>query len=572
METSTVAGDHPCAELYTVLLGAKGWGLVELVMQADTECIADLEWVSDGPLQISVSQEANVITIANAIVSILENEFEPAAEEIERMYLYLTQVKDIHYWCLTRRSCDGAEWSSARFYSMGRGSPVNIAVKNAIDATAAYQGASQSDAFHARILASSMVAAMDYELNGYYLTLLSDWLVAWDDQRASNPAYQHLLHQLFELVYQGHRQRDFGRAFGENRELLHAFEIFILDPRRLGTESQWIMERIAEELGHYTKYKHTTNYGAALPVIRSALKTYEDDPRGKTISLLMISEINYYDAENCARYGLCDWYEGGQFNAKFRDRLFSDRLECPRTACEGNSITILAQHMEPEKLELACQRLYDYGRAFHEICGTDCEPVHGDSNSHLEVYVFNDGRSCELLESAAFGENPDSCSGIYWEGNPLSSRDPARLVVTEYTADENPRDPDLAIWNFAHEYAHYLDGRYNRRGAYRDAPSIHWWVEGFAEYFADETSPYIDTPSLQSPYTLADTLLYSGSIPTKYSHRHLAVRYLMENQREFVDVLLGFMRSNKYQEYRKHMASEAPKFEAEWQSWLSSGQ
>ena len=146
MATSTVAGDHPCAELYTVLLGAKGWDLVELVMQADTECIADLEWVSDGPLQISVSQEANVITIANAIVSILENEFEPAAEEIERMYLYLTQVKDIHYWCLTRRSCDGAEWSSARSYSMGRGSPVNIAVKNAIDATAAYQGASQSDA------------------------------------------------------------------------------------------------------------------------------------------------------------------------------------------------------------------------------------------------------------------------------------------------------------------------------------------------------------------------------------------------------------------------------------------
>ena len=203
---------------------------------------------------------------------------------------------------------------------------------------------------------------------------------------------------------------------------------------------------------------------------------------------------------------------------------------------------------------------------------TKCNPVSSDAKSNLDIFVFNDGRSCEDLESAAFGRNPYSCSGIYWEGDPRDAHEPARFVATEYTPDESPLYPKLAIWNFEHEYAHYLDGRYNRYGPYRgDDPSIHWWTEGFAEYFAAEVSPHFRLPDFQTPYSLTDTLLYSGSIPTRYAHRHLAVRYLIENHREFVDRLLEFMRHGEYAEYTALMQTEAPKYEAGWQSWLRSG-
>ena len=567
--------DDDCSDLYDALMEITGDKLVELVRHANLKCISDLEWMGERPLlQIAVSREENAIAVGDGIQRAMQDYDGSSRGGIKTLFNFLRVVKDIRYWCtIRRRSCSVEHWTSVRTYSMERGSAVYAAVKGAIDSFVDHALFLHRGEEHGDNLWEVAVTINDYDMQEVYLRAVRQWLDAWDDDYASRSIFQDAIYELLGIVYRGHqREEDFGPVFGTDLHLLHSFRDFALDERWLGTSSHWIMDRSAIELGRYPKYKNTPNYDRVVPVIKTVLATRRDDPDAKSVRLRLVAEIDYNDSDQCERYGLCDWYGGDGFNANFRDALFVERLNCATSVCPADTISLHAQALGQAKLHLACRRLQSHAAFFHDLFETDCEPVPDDINNHLEIFVFNDGRSCEDLESAAFGGDPDSCSGIYWEGDPSDQETVARFVATEYTPEENPRDPDLAIWNFEHEYAHYLDGRYNRYGPYRGHdPSIHWWTEGLAEYFAAEVSPYIGLPEFRSPHSLSDTLLYSGRIPTRYAHRHLAVRYYMENRRGFIDSLLNYMRAGEFSQYTAHMAEEAPGYETEWQTWLGSG-
>lgn len=47
----------------------------------------------------------------------------------------------------------------------------------------------------------------------------------------------------------------------------------VLDERRLNTNSHWIMDRSAIELGRYSKYRGTSNYDYVVPIVESVLAT-----------------------------------------------------------------------------------------------------------------------------------------------------------------------------------------------------------------------------------------------------------------------------------------------------------
>ena len=562
-----------CTALYDALRTTTGEALVDLVRRADIRCISELEWVSDRALQVAVSREANIVAVANGIVRVLPEYAGTYRGGMKTLFNFLRMVADIHHWCLVRRSCSGSEFDAAPTYSMAPGTRPYAAVKAAIDAFVEHPLFLHRGEPHADTVWEVANTVIDFRMQEVYLHVVVRWLKAWDERYAGMSIFQDMMDAWLSVVYEGHRRKpEFGPVFGEDLDLLHAFRDFVLDNRWLGTKSQWIMDRSAIELARYTIYTDTANYDRVAPVLRFVLETYEHSEVGRSIWLRVIAEIDYNDAGSCDRYDLCHWYAGDGFNQNFRKALFEERIECLENACPADQVTLHAQALGAEKLALACRRLADHSRRFQEIFDVDCAPVPDDDNRNLEAFVFNDGRSCEDLESAAFGRHPDSCSGIYWEGDPTDGLTAAKFVATEYTVDEDPPDPDLAIWNFEHEYAHYLDGRYNRWGPYRgNDPTIHWWTEGFAEYFAADVSPYIGLPPFESPHSLTDTLLRSGSIPTRYRHRHLAVRYLMQNRRDFVGVLLEHLRRGEFSAYRAYMREQAPRYEAEWRSWLRSG-
>lgn len=565
----TISPTEPCYGDYSNLLETSGDDFVRAVLQAEANCIQELEWVGDSWLQAKVSDEESLITVANAFRKIVNESGRAALPDIDQLATYLIQARDIHFWCRQEGSCEGPAWNHAKYYPTSYGTPVYEASKEAVDAfleMANDEGGGIEERVHNLAELAQMVSLMN--LQGEYFSLMAEWINRWDENKAASEESQEAMWQMLELIYWGHRNPEVGTAFAQNAELLQALRDFVLDPRWLGTQSHWIMDRFSLEIGRYTKYKHTANYHDAVPVIKSVINAYQDNPEGRSIWLRILSEIDYNDPDSCERYGICHWYDGKGFQANFRKAVFPHVLQCPKTACEGNSITIHAQDLGPEKLTLACDRLYNISASFQEFCETGCQPVTGDLNNKLEIFIFKDGPSCDALEAGSWGGWPDACSGIFWEGEPRNPYSPAEFVATEFTEYENPLDPDIAIWNFEHEYVHYLDGRYNRAGGYRDDPTIQWWIEGFAEYYAAETSPYINPPPRHSPYMMMEILLESGSIPTAYSDRHLAVRFLLENHRDFIDQLLALMRQGKYINYVKAMKEKAPMLEEEWQAWL----
>ena len=566
-----VRADEGCSGLYATLRRATGDTLVEAVRSGDLGCLNQLRHVSDPPLQIAVSRKSNLITVANSIPDAMADYTGSGNDGVQRLFVYLRAAEWIHFYCLDR-SCDGEEWNRVETYSMEAGSPVHRAVKAAIDSFVEHPLFRHASRQHTYTVHEVGHTIINYEMSGLYLSLVENWLNDWDDNYAANPIFHDQMREMLDIVSFGHVRPPFGDFFGEYRRLVHAFRDFVFAERWLGTSSQWIMERSAMELVRYFWHKDTTNYDYVLPIVLSALTTYRNRSEAKEIYLRLVGEIYSNDGDNCERYDLCDWWAGEGFNANFRAAVFTDTMECPLNACSGETITMHAQDLEADKLATACQRMYEEGQAFQALFGTQCTPVPGDVNNHVDVYVFNDGDDCWQLQWPSFYSSY-TCNGIHFEYNPSDPDTPVRLVVTEFTPNEQAPDRELPIVNFEHEYAHHLDARFNLHGPYLlDYDSAHWWIEGFAEYLSAEVSPYIGLTRCESPYSLTETLLHSYSIPTTYPQRHLAVRFLMENHRDFIDRLLEYTRRGEYAAYTAHLAAEAPKLEEEWQAWLAACQ
>ena len=99
------------------------------------------------------------------------------------------------------------------------------------------------------------------------------------------------------------------------------------------------------------------------------------------------------------------------------------------------------------------------------------------------------------------------------------------------------------MWNLNHEYVHYLDGRFNTYGDFRDfnAHDSVWWGEGIAEYIAKKN---FDDDAIaearKNTYKLSELFRtnYNDHDSTRiYKWGYLAVRFMFEEQAGYVDNL-----------------------------------
>ena len=573
--TTTAAAS--CASFYQALPDATGYDLVALVRSADLGCISELEWVDNAQLQHAVAREANVLGIAYALPDIVGAYDGSARARLMNLMRFLLVVEDIHYWCIRNGpssggTCTDDVWRSSRRWDTAPGSAVHRAVADGVKAIHMNPHFGDRNDEHGDTLIELTRLIREYGQSADHLEIVVRWLTRWNEHYRSDK-FKDVMDAMFDVLATGHRRRErFGPAFGEHRELLDWLLGRALESDLLSTDWQFIATRSAIEIGRFSLYPGTTNYVRVREAVGSIRRAYEDDETLRPVWLRIVAELDYNDAQNCGNYGTCDWYAGAGFNANFRSEVFTRRLECRASYCPDDRVTVHAHGLDDDQLALACERLDDVAARFHSLFDTNCEPVAYDFNDHLDVYVFHDIRSCEDYSSAAFFRNADTCSGIYYEWDPADRSTRPYFVATEYEAWENPPDPRLSIWNLEHEYAHYLDGRYNSLGGYRgDLDSLHWWTEGIAEYLATLASPHLHPPPFESSYTLAEILLHSDSLRTRYRHRHLAVRFFMENYRDFVDVVVGHMRRGEYDAYRAFLEDEAGRYAAAWETWLQTG-
>jgi len=101
-----------------------------------------------------------------------------------------------------------------------------------------------------------------------------------------------------------------------------------------------------------------------------------------------------------------------------------------------------------------------------------------------------------------------------------------------------------------------------------------WWGEGLGEYVAhmknNDAALKLAGPKT---YQLSELFYNSGadwSTDRIYRWGYLAVRYMMENQRDKVDVMLSHVRRGDYVRYQKIVKNWGTSMDADFHEWLDT--
>ena len=184
----------------------------------------------------------------------------------------------------------------------------------------------------------------------------------------------------------------------------------------------------------------------------------------------------------------------------------------------------------------------------------DVNPIDGDINDVIHIYIFESSETYNMLGGMFFGI-PTNNGGIYIENH-------SSLYTFNRQDELLPLDMLLK-----HEYAHYLDGRYNIHGTFGElefydwiAGRYVWWTEGLANYVASaepKTGFYISAFSgnlisndngnyLSLETSLRNSYNYGGRM---YAYSEAAWGYLNTIMPDAVNQMFKLVRTNSTQEF-----------------------
>ncbi|MCT6700775.1 collagenase [Rheinheimera sp. 4Y26] len=228
-----------------------------------------------------------------------------------------------------------------------------------------------------------------------------------------------------------------------------------------------------------------------------------------------------------------------------------------------------------------CQQLSEVEQRFQHIFENP-SPVSYDGNHMLRANIY----ASQPQYAAYAGQHflmPTNNGGMYLEGLPHQAGNQAEFVAYQHAGG--------AVWNLAHEYVHYLDGRFNLFGDFcanlhdshaapencpRPAPQspyLVWWTEGMAEYLAHGDNNQAAIKLAKEAGFALSALFHTGYESNSGSDRiyrwgYLAVRYMFEKQRNKLDQMLQFTRNGDYPRYQALVLSWGSSMDEDFALWL----
>ncbi|PQJ89226.1 M9 family metallopeptidase [Aliivibrio sifiae] len=374
---------------------------------------------------------------------------------------------------------------------------------------------------------------------------------SWENQKNLNVLFQAMNgHSGIQTYY------DNLQAHPEYLTQLHQF---ILNKEwALETKSGFLVTNAGREMGRLLASPHASTRQQVFTILKDLLDRYPLGGKSDKMWVGIAEMITYFAPDRAAEFGLK--------NAK--DEL-EQRIMTLNYQCDGPAI-IRGQNMTQEQAQASCDTLNVKEADFHLVTNSGYRPVDDDLNDTLEVAVFNSNADYITYSSFLFG-NTTNNGGQYLEGSPSKINNQARFIA--YRQDNNNK---FSILNLEHEYIHYLDGRFNQHGGFNDnlrEGYIVWWLEGFAEYMS-----YKNTYSAaiqigrQKTYRLSDVLAttYDHNTDRIYRWGYLAVRFLIDNHPEKVDLLLALSRDGDYKEWAKTIKNIGEQYDDEFNVWLDT--
>ncbi|GLW53087.1 M9 family metallopeptidase [Kitasatospora phosalacinea] len=267
------------------------------------------------------------------------------------------------------------------------------------------------------------------------------------------------------------------------------------------------------------------------------------------------------DEGHCSYYGLCD----------LPTRLAPLVLTVDRVC--SPTLHIRAQALSADELDGTCSSLANEDALFHSVV-KDGGPVADDVNTSLEVVVYDSSYDYRLYAWSMFDIDVDN-GGMYLEGEPSEPGNQARFIAHE----AEWLRPAFSIWNLNHEYAHYLDGRFDFHGDFdagQSVPNI-WWIEGFAEYmsytYRDVSYDDAIAQAALGTYelsTLFDTTYENTDQTRTYNWGYLAVRYLLQSHPQDVAAYLARTRTGDYTGARAVVTGIGTSYDADFAKYLAA--
>ena len=200
----------------------------------------------------------------------------------------------------------------------------------------------------------------------------------------------------------------------------------------------------------------------------------------------------------------------------------------------------------------------------------------------MRANIYSD-RDSYVKHVTAHFDVPSDNGGMYLEGYPDKQGNQAEFVAYEKNGQ---------IWNLAHEYVHYLDGRFNLHGDFcatlHDShsapeycpkpspafPHLVWWSEGLADIGQGKDNLKAIEAGKSNEYKLSELFNTSyennGGTNRIYRWGYLATRFMLENHPAQVDAMLNFTRNGEYDKYQKVATSWETRYDAEFASWIKS--
>ena len=393
----------------------------------------------------------------------------------------------------------------------GRNSEIDAAAVAAIDAFVHNAHFYDETAAHGDAMWEVVTLMDSSEQQARYLPVAKRWLRRWAPRHVAVDL-DGAVNRFFVLLFRGHQQPEFAAATADDTELVETLRDFALADWMLDTDAAYLAENAGRELARFGQYQDAGIYPAVSAGVRTVLERYDPYGRGRFVWMATATAITYYD--RCASYAICG----------FREEIEAAILPIEHTC--SDTARVRAQNLEEIDLLSVCGLLGAVEARFHRQLRTGGDALAADFNSTVEVVVFADAAEYGAYSPALFGNDTNN-GGIYLEGDPGEPSNTARFLA--YRATWLEGEP---VWNLEHELVHYLDGRFNMRGGFRDygVDTHHtvWWLEGLAEYISkgntDETAIDIGR-SAATPLSEAFRVKYNHGNTAVYRWSYLAARF-----------------------------------------------
>lgn len=515
-------------------------------MQSETEyqCFEDNLWNTTITNMQSLFKESAVIAIANEARSLALSYDGSTSNNLRYFLTYLRVAK----YMQENNSSTVGPHSTA----------VDQEVAGFLDALAANSSYYNTDETHAFLAKEAMIlmyttsSTYRYRYVGNVIGLLERYNSTWGSN-AQNWFTKGLIY-----LYRAKDDANFISAVQENQNLVDAMDRFLDNNTVLiGHAQEPQFNDVASELGRMLKYTGQTR-ASAQNHIRSFLTNNNMTGAASKAWFKLIDQVNYFESNNCSYYSTCN----------YKSELEAEIL--PITYNCSSSLRLRAQSLTSAQITEVCSTLGTQETYFHQKLNTNNTPVTNDNNTTLELIVYNNTDQYKRFSYNIFGNSIDN-GGLYLEGDPSVAGNQARFFAHEAAW----LLPEFKVWNLEHEYVHYLDGRFNKKGNFQDFRTHDsvWWGEGIAEYISKKN---FDDDAIvearKNTYTLSELLRtnYDHDQTRIYAWGYLAVRFMFERQSGYVDNILSKLRIGDFAGYDTILNNIGTTVDVEFASWLAT--